>query len=49
MARTRTTRSATVTGVTWIGAGGPATVGEFAYDALGRMITAYTRFDSLLP
>jgi RHS repeat-associated protein len=35
-----------LTQVTWIGTGGPAAVGEFAYDALGRMITAYTRFDS---
>jgi RHS repeat-associated protein len=35
-----------LTAVAWIGTGGPATVGEFAYDALGRMITAYTRFDS---
>jgi hypothetical protein len=32
-----------LTQVTWIGTGGPATVGEFAYDALGRIITAYVR------
>jgi hypothetical protein len=32
-----------LTGLAWIGTGGPATVGEFAYDALGRIITAYVR------
>jgi hypothetical protein len=32
-----------LTQVAWIGTGGPATVREFAYDALGRMITAYVR------